>query len=488
MVSTSNRLSQYSATERRNLRRKVLDPALFTEKFLGDDLWEMQKAIMRSVAVPYSRTAVKACHASSKTHTAGRIVTWFLTRYRKGIVLTTAPTWTQVRRLLWAEIRQSAESRFTDVELLTTEMRGPDPDNYALGLSTDEGVRFQGFHADHMLIVMDEAPGVRPDIWASANAIRAGGDVRFLVLGNPVVASGPFYDLFTGPGAELWTTFTISAFDTPNLAGLTIDDVMTMPEAERYQNPRPYLITRQWVYEKYIEALRDETDEDYQARVLADFPTQASTAIFPVPLLTKASRARVVPEEASQYWPWVAGIDVAGPGEDETVVVVRHGPRVVDVHAFPDADSRGKTLAALLPYKDKLATVHVDVVGLGAYFAHHLRDQGYPVVDFNAGGKPRNVTKFTNRKAEAHWAFREALSEGLVMGLTDQTMVRQLAAITYGHTPLGRIEVESKEKLKKRGISSPDRAEALIMAFLPVEDTSLADWAPVSLEKESVWG
>jgi hypothetical protein len=65
-----------------------------------------------------------------------------------------------------------------------------------VGLSTDQGVRFQGFHG-RVLIVVDEAPGVKADIWEAIEGIRAGGDVRVLALGNPTIASGPFHDAFT---------------------------------------------------------------------------------------------------------------------------------------------------------------------------------------------------------------------------------------------------------------------------------------------------
>lgn len=86
------------------------------------------------------------------------------------------------------------------------------------------------FHG-RILIVVDEAPGVKAEIWEAIEGIRAGGDVRVLALGNPTIASGPFYDAFTA-NRDGWCTFTISAFDSPNLAGLSLGDLLTLPEAE----------------------------------------------------------------------------------------------------------------------------------------------------------------------------------------------------------------------------------------------------------------
>ncbi len=112
------------------------------------------------------RVAVKACHASGKTFVAAAAVLWWVTRFRDGIVVTTAPTWTQVERVLWGEIKKAVgRSRIGYPALNQTELK-LGPNNYAIGLSTNEGVRFQGFHG-RILIVLDEAPGVKPEILGS---------------------------------------------------------------------------------------------------------------------------------------------------------------------------------------------------------------------------------------------------------------------------------------------------------------------------------
>ena len=100
--------------------------------------------------------------------------------------------------------------------------------NYAAGLSTDKGVNFQGFHSPHLLIVVDEAPGVGPISGEAIEGARACGQVHLLVLGNPTTNGGPFYDAFTKQ-RQLWNTFSIDAFDTPNLAGFTLEHLRSFP-------------------------------------------------------------------------------------------------------------------------------------------------------------------------------------------------------------------------------------------------------------------
>src|SRR5262245_64801885 len=168
----------------------VCDPVRFCRGFLCQDLWALEEDILRAVATR-SRVAVKACHASGKTYVAAVAVLWFVTRFRDGIVVTTAPTWTQVEKLLWGEIHRAAQSsRIAFPQLNKTELR-IGPGNYAIGLSTDQGVRFQGFHG-RILIVIDEAPGVKADIWEAIEGIRAGGDGRGLARGKPRSRRGPF--------------------------------------------------------------------------------------------------------------------------------------------------------------------------------------------------------------------------------------------------------------------------------------------------------
>jgi hypothetical protein len=73
-----------------------------------------------------------------------------------------------------------------------------------------------------------------------------------------------------------------------------------------------------------------------------------------------------------------------------------------------------------------------------------------------------------NLKAELYWALRERFRQGDIAGVVDQVTISQLASLRYGHDRRNRVEIESKEDARKRGVKSPDRAEALMLAFAPV--------------------
>lgn len=440
----------------RQLRDILLDPVRFTRGFLRHDVWSTQAAILQSVATA-RRTAVKACHASGKSFVSAAAALWWVTRHPNGVVITTAPTWTQVERVLWGEIRKAASrSRIAYPPFNQTELK-LGPNNYAIGLSTNEGVRFQGFHGC-ILIILDEAPGVMPEIWEAIEGIRAGGDVRVLALGNPTIASGPFYDAFTS-NRDGWNTFTISAFDTPNLAGLSLEHLLALPDAELDRNARSYLVSRRWVREKYSEW--GPGHPLWESRVLGQFPTQAEDALISLAWIEQASQRPVVRTQGKLR----AGLDVAGPGDDETVLYIVDGPSVVLMKAWKQQDPRGDVVAALMPYKNRLEAVNVDSAGIGHYMARHLEDLGFHICDVNVGRSARDSDKYANLKAERYWGLRLRFEQGEAAGLVDERTIAQLAGIRYSHDARGRVKIESKEDARKRGVKSPDRAEALMLAW-----------------------
>jgi hypothetical protein len=435
----------------------IQDPVQFAQAILKLNITAKQQEILRSVA-KNPRTAVKACHASGKTFIAAVLVLWFLARYQEVIVVTTAPTRMQVKKVLWGEIhRLICSSELPYPEPSETSLR-LGPSRYAIGISTNEGVRLQGFHAKHVFFVLDEAPGVLPEIYEAIEGSRAGGDVRVLEVGNPTIASGPFYDAFS-TGREGWKLITISAFDTPNLQGLTIESLLELPEEELDRNPLPYLTTRRWVKEKFHEW--GPGHPLWESRVLGNFPAQAEDALLSLTWLEQAKvREHPVDEGVLD-----GGLDVAGPGEDETVLAIRCGPKLIHLEAWTESDPRGKVLAALEPFKSRLRRLNVDATGIGYGMARHIADFKYTVCDINVGVAARHPEKYANLKAELYWGLRMRFQSGDISGCFSEKTIGQLAGIRYQHNARGQVVIESKDDARKRGVKSPDQAEAVMLAF-----------------------
>lgn len=425
------------------------DPVFFAKEVLGISLWSRQREILRSVR-DNPRTAVKSCHASGKSYVSAVAVCWFLACHEGSEVATTAPTYRQVEKVLWAEVRilwKRAIARGFPLpgRLYATEIKIADKWT-AFGFSTDDPDRFQGLHAPFILVVLDEASGIKPEMWAGIEGVLSGGHARLLSIGNPTDPTSQFAAEYAS--LPLRARFTISAFDTPNLkAGRTIV---------------PGLISPEWV-----EARRKGWGEQsplYQSRVLGNFPTQSIDTLIPLAWI----------EQAQQRWhdtadegPVELGVDVARFGDDDTVFALRKGIRVriaLEANGIDEMDTAGR---AMRMAKDEgVTSLKVDATGgYGTGVVDRIKEDGMQVHGMNSSNGSRDPDQFYNIRAEWFWDLRERFRDGrIALDPDDTDTAHELSVLKYKFKG-SRIVIESKEDLKKRLGKSPDRADAVMLAF-----------------------
>ena len=232
-----------------------IGPVRFADEVLGVTLWSKQQEVLEALARE-RRVAVKSGNGLGKDFTAAVAVLWYLNCHDPGIVLSTAPTFRQVRHVLWRQIRRlhRGASDLLGGTLLDTRWELAE-DRYALGLSADGADQFQGFHCENVLVVVDEAEGVDEEIYEAVEAVMTSGNPRLLLIGNPTRTDGSFHRAFHEE-AGIYRTFTISALESPNV---TAGEVKI-----------PGLVTAEWVEERRI-AWRENSDR-YRSRVLGEFP------------------------------------------------------------------------------------------------------------------------------------------------------------------------------------------------------------------------
>ena len=470
-----------SDAQKRFFREARLDPIRFAERILGATLWDRQKELLLAIR-DHRRTAIKACHGVGKTYALACAVLWWLARYPDGIVLTTSSTQRQVRTQLWSEIhRLVAQARFDYPEIHTTELKLRGEENFALGLSTNRAENFSGYHGKHLLVIADEANGIAEEVWDAVAGVMAGGHVRLVMAGNPTIPSGPFFDAFQKDGA-LWHPISIDAFDSPNLAGLSLGELLRMDPADDGpldENPTPYLVTRRWVYEQHqVWWHGDERSSPvWMARVRGEFPDQAENALIKLRWLERAQERAARNPVVDHGGPLVAGIDVGGV-DSETVIYIcastPHHNEIIKMAAWRGEDTRGEAVRFLNSFRGRFSTVRVDSVGVGYNFAMHLRDEGFPVAFINVGevcaaqpelGENDPARRFANQKAQLYQNLANAFEADEVDGLSDRQTIAQLSDLLYEVDSRGRLKIESKEKARKRRLASPDRAEALMLAI-----------------------
>lgn len=468
--------------QRLDLARSIRDPIDYQEFWLQRSLWGKQREIARSIE-RYPLTAVKGCHASGKTFLAAGLPLHHLDRYESAICITTAPTLRQVK-MFWQEIyiarggaRERLKARIPEPSTVGLKISA---ERYALGASSSKGVNIQGYHAKNVLIITDESPGIDTGIWDAIEGIRMGGNVRVLKLGNPVVPSGAFFDAFNKE-RKIHNCISISAFDTPNLQDeftgrpLTMERLLELPEERLDYCPFPALIRRRAVIERYHAW--GPNNPRFQSRILAQFPTQSQRAVFDLMWIERAKRPPDEAEERRMGRCLIqVGIDVAGEGSDETTTCARINGIVIRRGAWSDPDPRGAVAKWLKDLQrdypnNKIAFLVIDTVGIGYGFGLHFADMDYDVYGFKAGASPFDVEQFFNAKAEQYFRLREMFRTNYVCQLPealDEEVDAQLSAMEYEELPRGTIQIEPKKKAKARGVSSPDRAEAQVLAFAKI--------------------
>lgn len=443
----------------RTVGRLQADPAFFAEYVLGARPWDKQRRILESVR-DCARTAVASCHGAGKSWTAARIALWWLFSFPGSIVATTAPTFRQVERVLWQEIRQAHRSALVPLggKLLQASLQ-IDDGWFAFGFSTDDGNRFQGLHSEHVLCIFDEAAGVAQEIWTAAEGILTSGHCRLLAIGNPTAAAGPFYEMFREPGVS---KIHISAFDLPNVRERRL--------------VVPGLTTWEWVEDK--RQRWGEQSPVYRSRVLGEFPLDSDNAVIPLAWVEAAvERWHAWKASGAALGPLTAvALDVADGGQDRSTLAPRHGvivPEVRDVtQASPHATmALAGILAGVLQGKGGRGII--DSIGVGAGVVSRSREQNLDVIAFNAaeGTDFRDRSGemgFLNCRAAAWWGMRERLHPETGDGVAlppDDDLIGDLTAPTWKMTSSGKIQIESKDDIRKRLGRSTDKGDSVVMVF-----------------------
>ena len=206
------------------LARYFHDPIRFQTEVLDtrpEHVWSKMVEVADSVD-KHQKTCVHSGHGVSKTYQSARIALWWLFTHVPSTVITTAPVYDQVEKLLWKEIHVAySRAKIPLGGKLTKVQLDVDPEAkwFSYGFSTKpdtvtgEATRIQGYHNKHVLIIFDEAAGIQPQIWKAVESLLNSPNCHILVIGNPTSAHGPFAELEEDP---TWNFIRISVKDTPN--------------------------------------------------------------------------------------------------------------------------------------------------------------------------------------------------------------------------------------------------------------------------------
>jgi hypothetical protein len=461
----------------------INDPILWAHDRLGVTVWHnpdnperSQAEVLRSIAHNHD-TAVKAGHGTSKSFSVGLAIVWWVdTRYPDCFVASTAPSVAQISGAVWAEVRKFRKilnKRYVEglnsypgpPGYITSDNFWKEEDGTILGWGRkppeqDIDSAFQGIHRKYVLAVGDEATGLSGELIDSLSNITSNSTSRRVIVCNPTNPASYIGKLFkTMP--RNWHFITLSVFDNPNFTGEKV----------------PKSVTQSLSDETYVNSKREEYGEGsarWKSRVLGEFAQEEGNPLFTDAEMSVGYDAGFV---ASGERP-VLGVDVARFGKDLSVIYT-NDVGLIRFHSSWGMSSGTDTAHRI--HRAALDTgarqVRIDASGLGGPIADmviNLRNEDradYDVIQMIGSAASPNKRKWHNARAWWYDGVRHNMLKGKIdIDINDDKMVDELTAVQYKFSPTNALLIESKDDMRKRGLKSPDFADAFIYAAIDLSE------------------
>ncbi|MYB84988.1 MAG: hypothetical protein F4X54_09685, partial [Chloroflexi bacterium] len=431
------------------------DPAGFVENVLGaaGKPYSKQREMLEAVAGS-RRVSVVGANGCGKGWALARLILWWVETRARAKVVVLSSTQRQVREVLWQELAAVVDAAGDALSGKLTKGRYfISPDRFAIGFATNNPDNIHGFHSPELLMIVDEAHAVRESHFDAALRLNP---VKTLLTGNAFSTSGTFYESHHGKRHQ-YHHMRISAYETPNLTG--------------EEPARPGLITAEDIADKALHWGLDHPK--FIAAVYAQFPDTLEDSLVGRTAVEDAMREDAPTgegapsEEDDAREPVYIGVDVGRFGTDESVLCARRGQRIVALKSFGRVDTmRTAGETALMARELGAEAIFVDEGGLGGGVVDRLRELKAPVHGVQFGRKAMHPTRFRNLRSEIFWELRRLINDRLIALPDDEELAAQLLSLRYDVSSSGQVVMESKRELRKRNLPSPDRADALALAFM----------------------
>lgn len=462
-------MSERVKVERKKFFRQRLpvyreNPVIFSEEVIRfePDSWQ-QEALMDLSNSP--KVAIKSGQGVGKTSMEAIALLWFLCCFPYPRIVATAPTKQQLHDVLWSEVSkwQSKSPLLTELLKWTKTyiyMVGQEKRWFAVARTATKPENMQGFHEDNMLFIVDEASGVADPIMEAVLGTLSGKNNKLLMCGNPTKTSGTFFDAFNVDRVH----YKLHTVSSRNSERTNKDNIASLDRK----------------YGKDSNVVR--------VRVDGEFPTQEDDVFISLSVIEQCgNKLYELPDDKGM--PYIMfGVDVARFGDDETVIyrnakgkiklaAHRRGQNLMSTVGDIVALYK-KTIRECSDYKGRIY-VNIDDTGLGGGVTDRLgevkKEQNLyrmVVVPINAAEKIETDTHDGKEAAEHYnnltthmWAvLRELLTNQDIEIEDDAETFAQLSIRKYFMASNGKLELESKKEMKKRGVSSPDRADAMALS------------------------
>lgn len=414
----------------------------------GPDVWQVD--MFASIAKKLQadpdatiREAVASGHGIGKTAFVSWIILWCMSTRAQLSGVVTANTMGQLSSKTWRELAlwykrlvnrhwfKWSATKFWHVQHPETWFVAATPN------TEHNSEAFAGLHAKYVLIIFDEASAIADKIWEVTEGAMTTPRAQWYVFGNPTRNTGRFKDCFEHD-KKRWTT--------------------------RHVDSRTCKMTNKRELEEWVTAYG--LDSDFvRIRILGQFPRAGAMQFIPTDIVEKAM-LQETPFEAWCLIPIVIGVDVARYGDDKSCIAIRQGRKLHEIRKFRELNTMQLAAQVVVAMKDHAgaAAIFVDGVGVGAGVVDRLQMLGYPVIEVNGGAVAFDEIQFYNATAEQWFRMREWL-RGADLPVQDNELRLALTGREFYFDDKERIRLERKVDMKKRGLGSPDEADALAHTF-----------------------
>ena len=435
------------------------DIALWAKDRLGIVLWSKQIEIAQAI-VKYKKVAVKSCHGSGKSYFASILVAWWVdTRYgTEAVVVSTAPTYEQVNKILWRYIRQHwGKHELMGRVTQDDEWKDSKGEVVAWGRKpADTNTQgFQGIHsAGGVLAVIDEACGINETIFTGVEAITTGNLDRILAIANPDVPNSEFGRIFL-KNDPAWHKITISAFDTPNFT----EEKHGMPPEALHG-----LVSQEWVEEKKFSWGEDSAR--YKSKILGEFTTDGGNNLFTMETIMRGHATELGTEGTE---PPRLGVDIARFGEDYSVAYLYHQGRLRKLKQWSKTDAvTSSEYIRDLAWGHGCKEVRIDGVGMGGPvidMVARISDNRYETIGMIGNAASPDIDKWANARAYWYDNLREKMyTHKIDIDIKDKDLEDELGDLEYFFAKRGGLQLEDKAEIRKRTGKSPDYSDAAVYA------------------------
>ena len=424
------------------------DCDVFTEKYLGLKLYDWQKKVLLDLSQPDARVALKAANGSGKTAMiAAPAALWYGLIYPGSIVITTSGVYRQVKEQMWPQIRSLASKvAGLGMQINQTDLT-MDNGSRILGFATDSPNRFEGFHGN-VFIILDECKSIDETLFEAVARIQPS---RILAMSSPGGTTGKFYKIFSKE-QKWWKLHTVTAFDCPHIKQSWVDEQMEM-----WGKDHPLI----------------------RSMIFGEFQETSGEGLV-VPWDTLMQCLDSPPNKEGHEV--VAACDFAAAG-DESVFCMRVGNKVTKLVAWREANTMAGCARFALEFEKaglKPEQIFGDAGGLGLPMCHQLAEMGWPIHQVNLGGRAHDPDRYTNRGTEMWFEAARQIDRCEAILPDCEILHSQLTTRRVATSKTGKLNLESKKEMKSRGFSSPDRADALVMAMASFSDQYMWErrWQP----------